>query len=88
MPPPPRNVEVSRINPTAIQVGWDMQTLVELKGLAEYVVEYSQVTSRRRESGTVIVSWTRSSTIISDLEPDEAYRVTVSTSTSVGMSGM
>ena len=80
---------VSRMNSTAIEVSWEMKTLVELKGLAEYVVEYNQIVSTKRQSGnTVTVPWTKNNVIISSLIPGVEYRVTVSTSTSTGMSGM
>jgi hypothetical protein len=79
---------VSRINSTAAEVSWDRQTLAELKGLAEYVVDYTQVASRRRQSGNrVIVPWTENNVIISNLMPGVEYTVTVSASTSAGMTG-
>lgn len=78
---------ISRINSTAIDVSWDRQTLVELKGLAEYVIEYSQVSKRRQSGNTITIPWTENNVIISKLMPGIEYSVTVSASTSVGMSG-
>lgn len=86
MPPPPKNVLVARINSTAIEVTWDRQTLVELKGIAKYFVKYNQIASKRRQ--LVTVPWTKNNLIISNLTPGREYSVTVTTSTSVGMSGM
>lgn len=79
---------VSRISSTALNVSWDKQTLVELKGLAEYLVEYSEASSVKRQSArAVIVPWTETSVIISDLMAGVEYSVTVSVATSAGMSG-
>lgn len=86
MPPSPKNVVVSRINSTAIEVRWDRQTLVELKGLAEYVIEYTEVISQ--SGNRVTVPWTENNIIISNLRPGVEYSVTMSTSTSAGISGM
>ena len=58
VPPPPKNVLASKVNFTAIDVSWDKQTLVELKGLADYIVEYSPVDvlkSKRQIGNTVTV---------------------------------
>lgn len=89
VPPPPKNVLFSNVNSTAINVTWDKQTLVELKGLADYIVEYSQyIPNRKRQSGnTVIVPWTENHVIISNLKQGAQYSVSVSVSTSVGVSG-
>ena len=88
MPPPPKNIKIMRINSTAIEVSWDRQTLVELKGLAEYVIMYNEAVSRRRQAGnTVTVPWTENNVTISNLMPGVEYSVTVGASTSVGMSG-
>lgn len=79
---------VSRINSTVIEVTWDRLTLVELKGLAEYVIQYSQMTTKRRQSGDIVtVPWTENNLVISNLIPGIEYSVTVSASTSVGTSG-
>ena len=80
---------VFKINSTAINVTWDAQTLVELKGLADYVVEYSPfVPKRKRQSSkTVTVPWTESHVIITNLTVGAQYDITVSVSTSVGISG-
>ena len=79
---------VSRVNSTAIDVSWDSQTLLELKGLADYVVTYYQVSSEKRQAGnTVTVPWTENNVVISNLTQGVDYNVSVSTSTSVGTSG-
>ena len=81
---------VYKINSTAINVTWDKQTLVELKGLADYTIEYSTAVSNRKRqlSGVVTVPWTESHVVITDLTPGAQYDVSVSVSTSVGMSGI
>ena len=85
VPPSPKNVVVSRINSTSIEVRWDRQTLVELKGLAEYVIEYTEVVSQL--GNRVTVPWTENNITISNLRPGVEYSVTMSTSTSAGTSG-
>ena len=90
VPPPPKNVLVLKINITAINVSWDKQTLVELKGIADYIVEYSPAAvlkSKRQISNTVTVPWTENHVTIPNLTPGAKYDVSVSVSTSVGMSG-
>ena len=91
MPPPPKNVVFVRFNPTSIGVSWTKFTLVELKGLANYIITYSIiVNSRKRQSelgGTVTVPWTQNQVIISGLQSGAGYDVTVRTSTAAGMSG-
>ena len=76
---------VFKINSTALNVTWDKQTLVELKGLADYIVEYSPAISERRQM--VTVPWTESHVIITNLTLGAQYDITVSVITSVGMSG-
>ena len=79
-----------KINSTAINVTWDKQTLVELKGLADYTIEYSTAASNRKRqlSGVVTVPWTESHVVVTNLTPGVQYDVSVSVSTSVGMSGI
>ena len=89
-PPPPENVVVARFDPTAIAVSWTKFTLVELKGLASYVVSYNLVIpSRKRQQfrGVVNVSWTENSVFLSNLQPGAEYDITVYTVTSGGESG-
>ena len=89
MPPPPENVIVVRFDSTSIGVSWTKFTLVELKGLANYIVTYNIIIgSRKRQlGGTITVPWTQNQVIIRDLQPGAEYDVTVSTSTTVGISG-
>ena len=91
MPPPPENVVVVRFDSTSIGVSWTKYTLVELKGLANYIVTYNIIIgSRRRQTGlggTITVPWTQNRVIVSDLQPGADYDVTVSTFTIAGMSG-
>ena len=82
---------VVRFDSTTIGVTWTKFTLVELKGLAQYIVTYNTIFgSRKRQQlgGTVTVPWTENRVIILDLLPGAEYDVTVSTSTSAGTSGI
>ena len=88
-PPAPKNVVVVRFDSTSIGVSWTKFTLVELKGLANYIVTYNIIIgSRKRQlGGTITVPWTQNQVIISDLQPGAEYDVTVTTSSTAGMSG-
>ena len=92
MPPSPKNVVYFNINSTAIYVSWDKQTLVELKGLADYIIEYSQfesVSNKKRQSRNMVtVPWTETHAVITNLTPGAMYNIFVSVSTSVGISGI
>ena len=90
MPPPPTNVVVVRFDSTTIGVSWTKFTLVELKGLANYIVTYDIVIgSRKRQLGGMItLPWTQSQVIISDLQPGAEYDIAVRTSTTAGTSGI
>ena len=73
-------------------MSWNKFTLVELKGLANYIVTYTIIIidSRKRQSelgGTVTVPWTQNQAVISGLQSGAEYDVTVRTSTAAGMSG-
>ena len=91
-PPLPENIVVVRFNPTSIGVSWNKFTLVELKGLANYIVTYTIIIdSRKRQSelgGTVTVPWTQNQAVISGLQSGAEYDITVRTSTAAGMSIM
>ena len=91
VPPLPENVVVVRFDSTSIGVSWTKFTLVELKGLASYIVSYNIIIdSRKRQSqlgGTITVPWTQNQVIISDLQPGAKYDITVNTLTAAGMSG-
>ena len=90
VPPSPMNVVVSRFDQNTIGVSWTKFTLVELKGLASYIVTYNIVIgSRKRQlGGTITVPWTDDCVIIPNLQPGAQYDITVSTSTQAGMSGI
>ena len=80
---------VQRFDSTSIGVSWTKFTLVELKGLANYIVTYNIIIgSRKRQlGGTITVPWTENRVIISDLQPGAEYDITVRTSTAAGSSG-
>ena len=90
VPPVPTNLTVVRFNSTTIGVSWVKYTLVELKGIASYVVTYDIIISSRKRqfNGIITVPWTNNTVIISNLQSGAQYDVTVRTSTSAGMSGM
>ena len=92
VPPPPENVVVVRFDSTSIGVRWTKFTLVELKGLAKYIVTYKIIIgSKKRQTelqGTKTVNWTENQVIIMGLQPGAEYDVTVRTSTAAGMSGI
>ena len=83
------NVVVARFDPATIGVSWTKFTLVELKGLASYIVTYNIVIgSRKRQlGGTITIPWTENRVIIPNLQPGAQYDITVTTLTLAGMSG-
>ena len=83
------DVVAVRFDPTTIGVSWTKFTLVELKGLASYIVTYNIIIgSRKRQlGGTITVPWTENRVIIPNLQPGAQYDITVTTSTLAGMSG-
>ena len=90
VPPRPQNVVVSRLDSTTIAVSWTKLTLVELKGLASYVITYNVIIPTRKKQefrGMTNVSWMESSVFLSNLQPGAQYDVTVSIVTSAGTSG-
>lgn len=88
VPPPARNVRFSRINSSSINVTWEKQSLIELKGLANYIIEYNQVSSNRKKQlrNRVSVAWTEVHVVISNLIQSSKYTIFVQTSTSAGFS--
>ena len=90
-PPRPQNVVASRLDSTTIAVSWTKLTLVELKGLASYVITYNVIIPTRKKQefrGMTNVSWTENSVFLSNLQPGAQYDVTVSIVTSAGTSGI
>ena len=80
---------VVRFDSTSVGVSWTRFTLVELKGLANYIVTYNIIIGSRKGplGGTLTVPWTQNRVIISNLQPGAEYDVTVSTSTTAATSG-
>ena len=89
VPDQPMNVVINRVDPTTMIVSWDKLTLVELRGLADYIVTYSLGGgSRKRQAEDMVrVPWTENSVTIGNLQAGAAYSVTVGAMTSAGMSG-
>ena len=78
----PGNVEVIRLNGTAMNVSWVPLNLVEARGFVQsYIITYRQSSSgtrRRRQVQTQRVDGNSSSAIVGGLQPGVAYEVTVS----------
>ena len=89
VPPPPVNVQAAQLNATTIGVSWTKHTLVELKGLASYVVTYNILIASRKRSfgGTITVPWTHNRAFIKNLQTGAQYVISVGASTSAGISG-
>ena len=78
----PGNVEVIRLNGTAMNVSWVPLNLVEARGFVQsYIIIYQQASSgsrRKRQMWTQQVDGHASSAIVGGLQPGVAYEVTVS----------
>ena len=78
----PGNVEVIRLNGTAMNVSWVPLNLVEARGFVRgYIITYQQSTSgsrRRRQVQTQKTDGSASYAIVGGLQPGVAYEVTVS----------
>ena len=88
-----RNVNVMRINNTAVSVSWTPLTLTEARGmLTGYVITLSPVSLSRKihasETVTRTILPSESSVTIGGLDPTQQYIVTVAGSTSVGNGAM
>ena len=84
---PPRNIEVDRINSTAVKVTWEPLTLIEARGfITNYTVTLQPQGSRKRADGSIVVTVPHnvSDVTITGLDPDTNYIVTVVVGTSVG----
>ena len=77
----PGNVEVTRLNGTAINVSWVPLNLVEARGFIQgYVITYQQASNGSRHRGQtqmMQVNGSASYTLVGGLEPGAAYNVTV-----------
>ena len=89
VPPPPLNVRATQLNATTIGISWTKYTLVELKGLANYVITYDIINASRRRGfgGTITVPWRDNQAFITNLHSGAQYIISVGTSTSAGISG-
>ena len=78
----PRDVDVIRLNGTAINVSWVPLNLVEARGIVRgYIITYTQTNSggrRKRQTEMVQVNGSVSYAIVGGLQPGVAYNVTVS----------
>ena len=78
----PGNVEVIRLNGTAMNVSWVPMNLVEAQGFVRgYIIAYQQASSgsqHKRQMQMVQVDGSTSYAIVRGLQPGVAYEVTVS----------
>ena len=76
------NVEVIRLNGTAMNVSWLPLNLVEARGFVQsYTITYQQASTgsrRKRQVQTETVDGGASSAIVGGLQPGVAYEVKVS----------
>ena len=78
----PGNVEVNRLNDTAMNVSWVPMNLIESRGFVQsYIIAYQQASTgsrRKRQMQMETVDGSASSAIVGGLQPGVAYEVTVS----------
>ena len=83
----PKQVRISRLNATHMNVSWAKLTLEEARGfITSYIVRYNVLEARRRkrEVRVEVVDPDRSCKIIGGLGFTESYSITVSATTSAG----
>ena len=77
----PGNVEVNRLNGTAMNASWVPLNLVEARGFVQsYIITYQQASSgsrRKRQMQTQQVDGRASSAVVGGLQPGVAYEVTI-----------
>ena len=86
VPDPPHDVEVKRLNGTAMNVSFSNLSIVEARSLhVTYYISYSPHTSRKRQtSSDVRVPDGSNSAVVTDLDPNFDYDVNVYATTTVG----
>ena len=81
----PGNVEVNRLNGTAMNVSWVPLNLVEARGFVQsYIITYQQASSgsrRKRQMQTQQVDGRASSAVVGGLQPGVAYEVSIAAMT-------
>ena len=77
----PGNVEVIRLNGTAMNVSWVPLNLVEARGFVQsYIITYQQASTgshRKRQMQMQQVDGSASSAIVGGLQPGVAYEVSI-----------
>ena len=77
----PGNVEVNRLNGTAMNVSWVPLNLVEAQGFVQsYIITYQQASTgshRKRQMQMQQVDGSASSAIVGGLQPGVAYEVSI-----------
>ena len=78
---------MDRLNGTAMDISFTPLTIVEAKGIIEaYSISYRPLSSRKRQGPTVVnVPAGRNNMVITGLNPDTGYAVSVCASTSSGL---
>ena len=82
-----------RLNSTTISISWTKLSLVELKGLATYVIKYTIINAttmgfqEEQFTDIVNVSWTERGVLLSKLPPNSGLNITVKILTTAGESG-
>ena len=83
----PKNIEVGRINSTAVRVTWEPLTLIEARGfITNYTIILTPQESRKRADGSIVITVPHnvSDVVITGLDPNTNYSVTVMVGNSVG----
>ena len=82
-PRAPRDVRVTQLNVSHVEVMWSLLSPEEARGvILYYTLTYTNGTDTRK---TISVPLTQNRAVLSELKPGEKYSVYVSASTSAGM---
>ena len=80
------NISSRHISNTAILISWSPLTLTQARGfITNYTITLSPVSQTSRGVVTRTVPASRSSILVSDLEPEQLYYITVAGSTRIGL---
>ena len=74
----PENLTIAEVNTTCIKLCWKNFTLVERKGLGNYIITYRPSGASGQPEMTVRVPWTENCTTICNLTPGVEYELSVS----------
>ena len=83
------NIASRRINNTAVYITWDPLTLSQARGfLTNYTITLSPVSLSQEKRASIItrtVPASQAMIVVTDLEPEQLYYITVAGSTSIGL---